>query len=276
MKKAACVMLAAAKDDNYNFHYYRIYANVSAEFLKTTNPDNSYGRAVELNSEIGSAITRAVRKNIRYFSAYGDVYSLIYAIVCAPEYLGINEQSSFLDVSKIFDRKVFFPIYVTNKTKCINRHNTEEVIAYVMDNDYSVHKINAVYCFNCDKFIVSANMLRDFYGLGIHLRNIRFLLYNDYSDFSDFNEQSWLSICGYKVGKNGLPQHKRREILEYVIDQELMTRHEIVDHLTGLIALREYRWDADFSDAIEDWNDDIHFVRKYQNSNQRSVFGKLV
>ena len=274
MKKAACVMLAAIKDDDYNFYYYRIYANISAEFLKTPIPESICGIPVSIESETADAILMALRKNRRALSIDGIVYTMVYAIICAPEYLGINENTSFLDVSRIFDRNKWFPIYVANKIKCINRHHTEEVIAYVMDEEYVVHKINAVYCFHCDRFIISSNMLRDFYKLGLHFRTIRFLLHNDYT--ADFNEQSWLSICGYKAGKHGLPQHERREILEYVIDEGLMSRHQIVDHLMGLISLREYRWDADFSDAIEDWNDDVGFVREYQNSRQRSIFGKLI
>lgn len=46
-----------------------------------------------------------------------------------------------------------------------------------------------------------------------------------------------------------------------------MRGYEIVEHLQGLISLREERTDRDFSTAINNWREDIKFVNDYKITN---------
>ena len=45
-----------------------------------------------------------------------------------------------------------------------------------------------------------------------------------------------------------------------------MSGYEIIEHLQGLISLREGRTDKDFSNAINNWREDIRFVNDYKVS----------
>lgn len=273
MKKAACVMMTALMDNSENVRSYRIFANVSAEFLNTEIPEYMYGMAISDTSKMGQAIIEAVRKKERCILFNENIYSILYAVLITPGYLNMNANLSFLDTGKIHNG--YFTLYVSNKVNCIRTHRTEEVVAYIPDIYEKIHKINVIYCFECDMFMVSSKMLQNFYKNDLHFKNIKFHMRKEYN-YSDFSEQTWLSVCGYKVGRNGLSKYERRQILKYIVDEELMSRHEIIDYLYGFIGLREYRWDCDFSGAIEDWNDDIKFLREYYNSDQKSILGKLI
>ena len=79
----------------------------------------------------------------------------------------------------------------------------------------------------------------------------------------DFQEFSKLALYGYSAGKHGLDAENRHKILGHVIDKNIMSKYEIVEHLQGLISLREDRTDKDFSVAINNWRQDIRFVNDY-------------
>lgn len=79
----------------------------------------------------------------------------------------------------------------------------------------------------------------------------------------DFNDISRLAMYGYSVGKNGLSIDERRKIIRHVIDNKIMRKYEIIEHLQGLINLRAKREDADFTVAISSWQSDIIFINEY-------------
>lgn len=81
----------------------------------------------------------------------------------------------------------------------------------------------------------------------------------------DFQEFSKLALYGYSVGKNGMKAKDRHRILAHVLDNKIMYRYEIIEHLQGLIMLREMRSDKDFSAAINDWREDIIFINDYES-----------
>ena len=82
----------------------------------------------------------------------------------------------------------------------------------------------------------------------------------------DFQEFSKLALYGYSAGKNGLSTQDRRKILKHILDNGIMSGYEIIEHLQGLISLREGRTDKDFSTAINNWREDIRFVNDYKDN----------
>lgn len=80
----------------------------------------------------------------------------------------------------------------------------------------------------------------------------------------NYNPFSRLALYGYSVGKNGLNDEGRKQILIYIIEHQVMTKSKIISHLQGLISLRENRTDADFTSAISKWKKDIVFVNGYR------------
>lgn len=64
---------------------------------------------------------------------------------------------------------------------------------------------------------------------------------------------------GYSVAKNkGLSKEKRQLILRDVFKKGILTKQEIIDHLTAQIRLKEYS--MIYADAIKKWEEDIQFV----------------
>ena len=80
----------------------------------------------------------------------------------------------------------------------------------------------------------------------------------------DFQEFSKLALYGYSAGKHGLDKSDRHKILKHVLDNDIMQKYEIIEHLQGLISLRTERTDRDFSTAIKNWREDIQFVNDYK------------
>lgn len=115
-----------------------------------------------------------------------------------------------------------------------------------------------------------------------HFLQIKIKLTNKGSErlnfYDDFNEVSILKLYGYAAGKNGLSTNARQGIISFIIDNNIMTDYEIVRHLQSLISLRGGRYDRDFSQAIEDWEEDIVFTDRYhlrkniKTSHKKTIF----
>lgn len=112
------------------------------------------------------------------------------------------------------------------------------------------------------KYYISATQLRWLHDKGIFPK-VKFKTCNDGSIpliTGDFSELSELSLYGYSAGKKGMKTKDRHKLLNYIIDNNIMSRYEIIKHLQGLINLREGRTDRDFSEAISNWESDIIYV----------------
>lgn len=127
------------------------------------------------------------------------------------------------------------------------------------------HEILVAYNMKSDRYYISETYLKYLHKKKIYLNAI----INACNDGSvplitpDFNDISRLAMYGYSAGKNGLREAERRKIIRHVIDNKIMRRYELIEHLQGLINLRKKREDADFSVAISNWESDIVFISKY-------------
>ena len=131
-----------------------------------------------------------------------------------------------------------------------------------------LHKILVAYNMRSNRYYISETYLKYLHKRKIYLNAI-ICACNEGSIpliTLDFNEISRLAMYGYSAGKNGLSTDERRKILRHVIDNKIMRKYEIVEHLQGLINLREKREDADFTVAINNWKSDIIFINEYGNS----------
>lgn len=128
------------------------------------------------------------------------------------------------------------------------------------------YRILVAYNSRTDRYYISETQLKWLHKRNIYPKTI-FHASNDGSIpliTIDFQEFSKLAMYGYSAGKNGLKTSERRKVLKYVLDEKLMSGYEIVEHLQGLISLREERTDRDFSTAINNWREDIKFVNDYK------------
>lgn len=79
-------------------------------------------------------------------------------------------------------------------------------------------------------------------------------------DTSDWSEESILHKCGYNVSQeDGLTESERRNILDWVLRNRILTRVQIIDFLTAMINTRSRR--PNLGIAVSKWESDLYYVR---------------
>ena len=89
---------------------------------------------------------------------------------------------------------------------------------------------------------------------------------------SQLNLQSPLHINGYTVSQNSkLTESDRRRILGYVIDNDILSKSDVIYYLSMFIDRAQQRRHADMTNAIAKWENDLHWVNNYHISGQYSL-----
>ena len=83
------------------------------------------------------------------------------------------------------------------------------------------------------------------------------------------NEESELYCYGYNVNQTeNLTTDQRRKILTLLIDNNLMSKNKIMNHLSYLINSRRNM--NNFRYAISKWKEDNEFISKYNKQNLKN------
>ena len=165
-----------------------------------------------------------------------------------------------------------FLVRASNYT-CIYRfHNLQRIHAIVnvlKDGKIKEIRTEAAYCPECDRYYI---LERDYLLLKrsgtICCKIVEFqeLLHNKQS-FSDWQEKSILRSYGYTVSKTeNLTKQERHQILDFVLENGIMSSNQIISHLVWQIETRKNM--RNMQDAIFKWEDDIRYVRQYQFLNK--------
>ena len=270
---AQCVLRAMVKNIDKDIIFsVAIYSNRPSLLPK----HKISGIAGTEESELAEKIQRAISDNQKDFTYHDDSFEIMSLHI----FDNIYKKKNFIQ-SAYFSFESRIPIYVCKKIMCDNfGHDTEDVLAHVINKKTGREvKFNVEYCFACDKYMCIDKVIYKYIDLGYKL-NVRLYPgtgYGDGSSFSHYSPQSLLAANGYSVGKQrGLTAGRRQEILAYMVDNYLMNRYQIADHLSGLIDLRSLRYDADFSDAISKWECDLRFIMEYKSANEREVLGDII
>lgn len=157
-------------------------------------------------------------------------------------------------------------LYVFKGFLNLKKENTTDYYVYVSDIKTNRRfRLLVAYNSTTKKYYISDTQIKRMHKQGVFPNAI----FNASNDGSipligvEFHEFSKLAMYGYSAGKNGLSAHDRHRIISYVLDKKIMRKYEIIEHLQGLINLREQRDDKDFSTAIQNWKDDIEYVNNY-------------
>lgn len=167
--------------------------------------------------------------------------------------------------------------------RCIHSdHKLQSINAKVM---IMTHKgmeertVNATYCPDCQKFYMSETSYQALKKEGIICcKVIEYSdLKNNLSNFNSWQKKSVLSLYGYNVNKtSGLSVIERQNILKFLIENKILTKHEIISHLESQISIRKNL--PSMKDAISKWNNDIDFIHKYKSNDisvkVRSIYAK--
>lgn len=178
---------------------------------------------------------------------------------------------------------IYSVIVLSNTRMCsINNHRTSDVTAKlpVLDKDGNVtyFQLHASYCFECNRFTIlksDFNVIKDIVICKVIDETTEYQ--NEISDdFEIEQKESILTQYGYNVQtQKDLSEQQRHMILSSLIEAHIMTRREIIDHITTLIdrGSKIPKWKL----ATQKWREDRQFVGEYKSEELPNViFDKII
>ena len=171
--------------------------------------------------------------------------------------------------------------------KCMrNNHKLQNIDAFVgiMDKKGEIKqtKIPAGYCEKCDIFFIMESTYEELKGKGIlacRVSDEKTYLKNGVSaNGMQLAHESILMQYGYNVSQNSrVTEATRRKILALLVDNEILTRTDIIGYLDFFINQRKNM--NNMKVAIEKWKSDREFISQYKTDKQaqygiRSIYRK--
>ena len=159
-------------------------------------------------------------------------------------------------------------------------HRIEDITAIVKVMDLVTRKIKKVeitagYCNNCKAFFILDRTYRELKETGhimckVCKRKDFNIIHGSPGSLYDMAPESLLMMYGYSVSESRkLTQQDRRAILSMILDENAMTKTQIISYLDGFIRIRKN--DERMETAISKWNADIKFVSSYKTGSYRKV-----
>lgn len=163
---------------------------------------------------------------------------------------------------------IYSVIILSNILNCTINHKTKDIIAKLPvlneDGQISYLKVNASYCFNCNRFTI---LKEDF----LAIKDVVICKVIDEtttgtqseSEFNMTDKDSVLTQYGYNVQtKKNLSNQQRQIILSSLIEANIMNRTDVINHLITLIERGSKI--PSWKDATNKWKEDKAFVAEYQ------------
>lgn len=160
-----------------------------------------------------------------------------------------------------FFKQHFVNVYGNLKNSVIHcDHSVISVKAFVQDVFYENKKyhISLDYCTSCKQYFVDSETID---SLRVSYHQHPKLRYNpEKGDMYHKNPRSTLSLYGYSVRKDlDLSPKQRRNILDAVIKNQVLTKLEVIDLIEMNITMREYQ--NNNHEAISKWRSDLQYIR---------------
>ena len=165
-------------------------------------------------------------------------------------------------------------LYVYNWGNIICKKQQHELadVNCIIPMDKKRITINAQYCCNCRKFIISEKGYQDYLG-----RYKLFPVKAQYVDEdgcfpqelyrTDRAEKSPLNLAGYSVSKQGgLSESERQRILVLIMKNGVLTKNEIINYLEMFIMTNGMK--GNMTQAVYKWQSDLNFVKAYNMDRQ--------
>lgn len=177
---------------------------------------------------------------------------------------------------------IYSVIVLNNTLKCSSSHNVRDIIAKLpsvdKDGNMLYINVNASYCPTCKRFTIlkdDFNQIKDIVVCRVIDNTVSSSASNDGKVDMKQNKHI-LTQYGYNVQTNlDLSEKQRRIILSSVIEAQILTKREIIDHINSNIerGTKIPSWKT----ATQKWKDDKDFVSVYQSDYCPSfVFEKII
>lgn len=144
-------------------------------------------------------------------------------------------------------------------------------------------RIPAGYCPNCNTYFIMESTYQRIKRSGIPIcRTMDEKTYiqnnvgNGMSSYSSLAQESVLKQFGYSVSQvDDLPLKQRRLILAALVDNNVLTKNDVIGYLDYFINSRKNQKNADgskkYSIAISRWEEDRDFIRNYKTGTFKEV-----
>lgn len=206
--------------------------------------------------------------------------------LCAVILYGDNTRYKVLNVSsEIAIKRIEVNAFIIkcHVFRCIHEaHKLNDIIAVIdiIDNNgkKKSEKVPAGYCPDCNMFFILESTFEDLKKKGIILcrvTDIKNISKNINMNGEKFAHESILMQYGYNVSQaNGLSRENRKKILSAIIDNEIVSKSEIISYLDLFIKQRASMGNMQM--AIAKWKEDREFVRNYGSKQYTEVEGKAL
>ena len=170
------------------------------------------------------------------------------------------------------DTKHILYVYKGKRSCEKKNHNIIPATGILSSRNNRPVKINIQYCKTCNEYFIGLesykNYQKDHGGLlgNIYFENIAKSPGHGYGNLAD---ESPLRLCGYTVKEGELSVEKRRFILKYILDHDILDKPQVVNYLEFFVATNEKQKNK--QEAVQKWRDDLDWVNHYQINSQIHV-----
>ena len=170
-----------------------------------------------------------------------------------------------LNIKDFLIRKnTFNCAYKEHKLKDI----TANVAVLNRDGKHEIVEVPAGYCKQCNVYFILDDSYKTIKSRGIPLCKVydwKTIEMSESTKRMDLAQESLLHHYGYNVNASeNLSSERRRQILQILIDNQVMTKSEIISYLDFFIAQR--KGNKAMEAAVEKWESDKAFVQGYKKA----------
>ena len=177
----------------------------------------------------------------------------------------------------IHDNRIRVKDFVVRRTTFRCRHNDHKLqnidaAISIINKDGNViqTKVSAGYCPNCNIFFIMESTYQALKMKGTPICRVSdekaYLSSSTFVNGMKLAQESVLMQYGYSVSQEeSLTSARRKKILALMIDNDVLTRNEIISYLDFFINQRKNQ--HRFEKAIEKWESDREFVSEYKVGN---------
>ena len=188
----------------------------------------------------------------------------------------LEEEDYFRILSKI-KRQNQYDFLIKGSTQfCRDRnHRVYEIEANVdiveRHGEIYTESCPAYYCEDCNVFYIFNATYEQLKEKGIVLCKIYDMYkFSNNNDYFDLNSESMLHTFGYNVNANeDLSTFQRQIILKSIVDNRIMSKNEIINHLSYLYNRSKNL--KSFNQACRRWKEDIDYISEYKINNTIST-----
>lgn len=176
--------------------------------------------------------------------------------------------------AKMHDNRIRVKDFVVRRTtfKCMHEghalQNIDGIVEIINDKGNIIQtRVPAGYCPNCNVFFIMESTYQRLKMKGTPICRISdektYMKGNIYANGMRLAQESVLMQYGYSVSQQeGLSANRRSKILAVLIDNDILTRTEIISYLDFFINQRKNN--PKYEKAIEKWEMDREFVSEYK------------